>query len=89
MRWVKPLDEVLLHELVKTHTHFVTIEDSSVAGGAGSAVAQWMIDHGFTPHMLNLGLPDQFIDHGEVAVLLAENGLSEDSVASKVRDFVA
>ena len=89
MRWVKPLDEVLLQELVKTHTHFVTIEDSSVAGGAGSAVAQWMIDHGFTPHMLNLGLPDQFIDHGEVAVLLAENGLSEDSVASKVRDFVA
>ena len=89
MRWVKPLDEVLLHELVKTHTHFVTIEDSSVAGGAGSAVAQWMIDHGFTPHMLNLGLPDQFIDHGEVAVLLAEHGLSKDSVASKVRDFVA
>ena len=89
MRWVKPLDEALLHELVKTHTHFVTIEDSSVAGGAGSAVAQWMIDHGFTSHMLNLGLPDQFIDHGEVAVLLAEHGLSEDSVASKVRDFVA
>ena len=89
MRWVKPLDEVLLQELVKTHTHFVTIEDSSVAGGAGSAVAQWMIDHGFTIHMLNLGLPDQFIDHGEVAVLLAEHGLSEDSVASKVRDFVA
>ena len=89
MRWVKPLDEVLLHELVKTHTHFVTIEDSSVAGGAGSAVAQWMIDHGFTTHILNLGLPDQFIDHGEVPVLLAENGLSEDSVASKVRDFVA
>ena len=89
MRWVKPLDEVLLQELVKTHTHFVTIEDSSVAGGAGSAVAQWMINHGFTIHMLNLGLPDQFIDHGEVAVLLAENGLSEDSVASKVRDFVA
>jgi 1-deoxy-D-xylulose-5-phosphate synthase len=89
MRWVKPLDEALLHELVKIHTHFVTIEDSSVAGGAGSAVAQWMIDHGFNPHMLNLGLPDQFIDHGEVAVLLAEHGLSEDSVASKVRDFVA
>lgn len=89
MRWVKPLDEALLHELVKTHTHFVTIEDSSVACGAGSAVAQWMIDHGFTSHMLNLGLPDQFIDHGEVAVLLAEHGLSEDSVASKVRDFVA
>jgi 1-deoxy-D-xylulose-5-phosphate synthase len=89
MRWVKPLDEALLIELAKTHTHFVTIEDSSVAGGAGSAVSEWLAAYGLNPHLLHLGLPDQFIDHGDVATLLAQHDLSVKAVASKVRQFVA
>lgn len=89
MRWVKPLDEALLSKLAQTHTHFVTIEDSSVKGGAGSAVSEWLSSQGLNPYVLHLGLPDQFIDHGDVNTLLAQHGLSIETVASKVREFVA
>ena len=89
MRWVKPLDEQLLQTLAQSHSHFVTVEDSCLAGGAGSAVNEWFAKNNLTPHLLSLGLPDQFIDHGDVAALLALHGLSVDAIASKIRDFVA
>ena len=89
MRWVKPLDEALLHELMKNHTHVVTIEDSCIAGGAGSAVAEWCVANGYAPKFLHLGLPDAFIDQGDVNVLYQRLGLDAESVASKVAQFVA
>jgi 1-deoxy-D-xylulose-5-phosphate synthase len=60
-----------------------------VTGGAGSAVSEWFVAHGFNLQVLHLGLPDLFIDHGDVATLLAQHGLSVEAVASKVRKFVA
>ena len=89
MRWVKPLDEKLLAELVLSHTHFITLEDSCVTGGAGSAVAEWFAAHGCAPKVLHLGLPDKFIDHGDCNALYANCGLDEQGVASRVREFVA
>ena len=89
MRWVKPLDEALLAQLVQTHTHFVTIEDSSKQGGAGSAVGEWLAAHGCTAKILNLGLPDQFIDQGDYMALYAAHGLDEKSIASTISTFVA
>ena len=89
MRWVKPLDEALLHELMKTHTHIVTIEDSCIAGGAGSAVAEWCVANGYAPKFLHLGLPDAFIDQGDVNLIYPRLGLDAESVASKVAQFVA
>ena len=89
MRWVKPLDEELLAELAQNHSHFITVEDSCVAGGAGSAVAEWFASRGLTPHVLQLGLPDAFIDHGDCAALYAVHGLDEQGIASKVARFVA
>lgn len=89
MRWVKPLDAELLRELSTTHTHFVTLEDSTLAGGAGSAVAQWLTQECLNPKIMCLGLPDVFVDHGDVADLLHQNGLSAESIASKTRQFVA
>ena len=89
MRWVKPLDEALLHELMKTHTQIVTIEDSCIAGGAGSAVAEWCAANGYAPKFLHLGLPDAFIDQGDVNLIYQRLGLDAESVASKVRQFVA
>ena len=89
MRWVKPLDEALLHELMKTHTQIVTIEDSCIAGGAGSAVAEWCAANGYAPKCLHLGLPDAFIDQGDVNLIYQRLGLDAESVASKVRQFVA
>ena len=89
MRWVRPLDEAMLHELLKTHTHIVTLEDSCVAGGAGSAVAEWCAAQGYAPKCLHLGLPDQFIDQGDVNKLYQRLGLDAESVMSKVAQFVA
>lgn len=89
MRWVKPLDESLLADLVQNHSHFVTLEDSAVMGGAGSAVSEWFAAHNQTVATLHLGLPDKFIDHGDCAALYAANGLDENSIASRIEHFVA
>ena len=88
MRWVKPLDETLLHELLKTHTHIVTVEDSCIAGGAGSAVAEWCTANGYTPKILHVGLPDRFIDHGDVALLHARLGLDAQGIADTVTNWM-
>ncbi|MGL4767618.1 MAG: 1-deoxy-D-xylulose-5-phosphate synthase [Formosimonas sp.] len=89
MRWVKPLDEALLQQLAHSHSHWVTLEDSCLAGGAGSAVNEWLASQGFSQKLLSLGLPDVFIDHGEVPALLEQHGLGSASIASKIRAFVA
>ena len=67
----------------------VTIEDSCIAGGAGSAVAEWCAANGYAPKCLHLGLPDAFIDQGDVNLIYQRLGLDAESVASKVRQFVA
>ncbi|MCK5819139.1 MAG: 1-deoxy-D-xylulose-5-phosphate synthase [Psychromonas sp.] len=64
MRFVKPLDKILLDELAKTHQQFVTIEDNSIAGGAGSAVNEYFMSQKYLLPILNLGLPDEFIEQG-------------------------
>src|SRR5690606_22273788 len=63
MRFVKPLDEELLRQLARTHEAFVTIEDNAIQGGAGSAVAEFLAAEGYVKPLLQLGLPDVFLDH--------------------------
>lgn len=75
MRFVKPLDEALLAELATSHEALVTLEDNVVAGGAGSAVAEWMAREGVVMPLLQLGLPDRFLEHGSREEILAEAGL--------------
>lgn len=65
MRFVKPLDEALIQQLAKTHSHLVTLEDNVVMGGAGSAVLEYLAQQGIQRAVLNIGLPDRFIDHGD------------------------
>jgi 1-deoxy-D-xylulose-5-phosphate synthase len=86
MRWVKPLDEALLTELCKTHDCFVTIEEGAVAGGAGTAVLEWLHSTGRRCEVLQLGLPDTFIEHGDPAALLASVGLSAQGVETSIRE---
>ncbi len=86
MRWAKPLDEALLTELCKTHDCFVTIEESAVAGGAGTAVLEWLHSTGRRCEVLQLGLPDTFIEHGDPAALLARVGLSAQGVETSIRE---
>jgi 1-deoxy-D-xylulose-5-phosphate synthase len=84
MRFVKPLDVELLIRLAGEHSAFVTVEESVVAGGAGSAVAEALSAAGVTTPMLHLGLPDRFPDHGEPAAILRECGLDATGIAAAV-----
>lgn len=69
LRFLKPLDEEMLHEIGRKFQKIVTVEDGARSGGMGSAVMEWLGDHGYSPVIKRLGLPDRFIEHGTVAQL--------------------
>jgi 1-deoxy-D-xylulose-5-phosphate synthase len=84
MRFIKPLDAALVTELAASHDLLVTIEEGCVMGGAGSAVAEALAAAGIVKPLLQLGLPDQFIDHGDAQQLLAQCGLDGEGIAASV-----
>ena len=84
MRFIKPLDTALVAELAASHDLLVTIEEGCVMGGAGSAVAEALAAAGIVKPLLQLGLPDQFIDHGDAQQLLAQCGLDGEGIAASV-----
>src|SRR5687767_15728904 len=84
MRFVKPLDVEMVAELARTHATLVTVEEGVVAGGAGAAVAEALAAAGIEVPLLMLGLPDEFIDHGDPAVLLAKCGLDAKGIAASI-----
>lgn len=69
MRFLKPLDEAILQYVGQTFSYVITVEDGVRAGGLGTAISEWMGDHGFTPHIVRLGLPDTFVEQGTVEEL--------------------
>jgi 1-deoxy-D-xylulose-5-phosphate synthase len=85
MRFVKPLDVELLKRLAKEHDCLVTVEEGCVMGGAGSAVMEALAAEGIAKPVLNLGLPDKFIDQGDPAALLASVGLDAKGIAASIR----
>ena len=84
MRFLKPLDEQILHEVGRRYKRIVTVEDGVRNGGLGSAVLEWMADHGYTPHITRLGLPDEFVEHGTVAELRQIVGLDKESIIKAI-----
>jgi len=85
MRFLKPLDEDILHEVGRKFQRVVTIEDGVRNGGLGSAVMEWMGDHGYRPLITRLGLPDQFVEHGEVEELREIVGLDKESIRKAIQ----
>ena len=85
MRWVKPLDMDLLRELARTHQALVTVEEGCLMGGAGSAVLEALQAEGLDLPVLQLGLSDTFIEHGDPAKLLAAEGLDAAGIERSVR----
>ena len=85
MRFIKPLDEKLLLEVARSHDGLITIEDNAVQGGAGSAVAELLAAHGIAVPLLQLGLPDRFIEHMTREELLAEVGLDAAGIRASIR----
>ncbi len=84
MRFVKPLDTALLTELAGTHRLFITVEENTVAGGAGSAMAEWLAEAAFDVPVRHIGLPDSFLPHGSRDGLLGEAGLDSDGIHRSV-----
>ncbi len=80
MRWAKPLDEKLILELASKHTHFVTLEENAIAGGAGSGVLELLVSKGLNKPVLQLGLSDQYYEHGKREELLQVAGLDQASI---------
>ena len=85
MRWAKPLDEALLCKVAAAHDAFVTLEEGAVMGGAGSAVAEALAAAGIEMPLLQLGLPDRFIEHGDPAGLLSSIGLDAAGIERSIR----
>ena len=84
MRFVKPLDEEVIEQVAASHELLVTIEENAIKGGAGSAVNEYLSSIQSTRQMLNLGLPDRFIEHGDTALLLAECGLDAAGIQKAI-----
>jgi 1-deoxy-D-xylulose-5-phosphate synthase len=85
MRFVKPIDADLVREMASTHEAVVTLEEGCVMGGAGSAVAETLNQSGQSCPLLQLGLPDLFIDHGEQGALLVGAGLDAAGIERSIR----
>ena len=84
MRFVKPIDEALILDLARNHEGFVSIEEGAIMGGAGSAVQECLSAHGVVMPMVQLGLPDRFIDHGDQAAILSSLGLDAPGIVAAI-----
>ena len=85
MRFVKPLDTALIRQMAESHDLLVTVEDNAVMGGAGSAVAEWLAAEGIPTPVLQLGLPDSYLEHMERGDMLASVGLDAEGIAASIR----
>jgi 1-deoxy-D-xylulose-5-phosphate synthase len=86
--FVKPLDDALLHELFTSFKRVVTVEDGSLPGGFGSAVLEWMVEHGYAAQITRLGIPDRVVHQGTPEELHAECGYDAAAIAQAVRAMV-
>lgn len=89
MRFVKPLDTALVLELARTHDLLVTVEEGCLPGGAGAAVAEALAAAGVAKPLMMLGLPDEFVEHGEPAKLLSMCGLDAQGIERSIRERLA
>ena len=86
MRFLKPLDESLLHEIGNKFDRIVTIEDGVRMGGFGSAILEWMSDHNYHPHITRMGLPDEFVEHGTIAQLREIVHMDKESIKEAIKE---
>jgi 1-deoxy-D-xylulose-5-phosphate synthase len=88
MRFIKPLDEELILQLAVSHDYLVTLEENVIAGGAGSAINELLIAHNTQLPILNLGLPDTFVEQGSREECLEFCGLDTAGIATSIESFL-
>ena len=87
MRFAKPLDAELLHEALQNYNKIITVEDGTVVGGFGSAVAEFMALHGYKNDLKILGIPDRIVEHGTPKELHRECGYDAQAIADAIREW--
>ena len=87
MRFLKPIDEEILEEVGKKFKRVITVENGVKKGGLGSAVLEWMNDHGYQPKVVRLGLPDEFVEHGTVDELQDIVGIGTDGIIKAIKEI--
>jgi 1-deoxy-D-xylulose-5-phosphate synthase len=87
LRFVKPLDAKLLHEVFKNYKYIITVEDGCIEGGMGSAVLEFMADNNYHPQVIRLGIPDTIVEHGEQAELWAECDYDASAIVKALKSF--
>ena len=88
LRFLKPIDEELLHEVGRRFSRILTLEDGVLQGGMGSAVLEFMADHGYAPRVRRIGIPDRFVEHGTVAQLYAICGMDKAGICQAVEEMM-
>ncbi len=88
MRFAKPIDEVMLHEVFAKFDKVITVEDGTILGGMGSAVIEFMAEHGYAAKVIRLGIPDKWIEHGTQNELYKECGFDAGSIAAKAEEMI-
>ena len=88
IRFVKPIDEELLHEVFAKFDKVITVEDGTVVGGFGSAVLEFMAEHNYKAEVKILGIPDRLVEHGSLKELYNECGYDANAIAASVRTLV-
>ena len=87
LRFVKPLDQELLHHVFQKFQHIITVEDGVISGGFGSAVIEFMTDQKYHSNVLRLGVPDRFIEHGALSELYRECGFDAKGILAVIKQF--
>ena len=88
MRFVKPIDQVMLHEVFTKFKKVITVEDGCLMGGFGSAVVEFMADQGYAAQLIRLGIPDQYIHHGTQEELWADCGFDKDAIVATAKKMI-
>ncbi len=88
MRFVKPIDELLLHEVFSKFSYVITVEDGCITGGMGSAIIEFMADHGYQARVTRLGIPDKYIHHGTQKELHRDCGYDTESIVNSVKKML-
>ena len=86
-RFLKPIDESLLHELLEKYSKIITIEDNVVSGGFGSRINKFIIDNNYNIKIENIGIPDKYVEHGNVDELFGTIGMSDEQIADRIKNL--
>jgi 1-deoxy-D-xylulose-5-phosphate synthase len=89
MRFVKPIDEVMLHEVFSKFKKVITVEDGCLMGGFGSAVIEFMVDQGYSAEVVRLGIADEYVHHGTQEELWAQCGYDTDGIVKMVKKMLS